>query len=237
MTGLKLEILERKRFEATLKLANRKLNTLSSITHHDIFDQVNAIIRSVSLAEEIVTDPTLIEYLKRIEQSTQIIQRQIRFARDYQDIGIKPPQWQAVDDTIRRATAGLDLDGVRIEKDVNRLEIFADLFLEKVFSIIVDNALCHGQTETTIRFSAQENGEGLTIFCKDNGEGIPASAKEGIFKFDYFRNKGYGLFLAAEILGMTGISISETGVPGSGARAEIRVPKGSYRFTKSADEV
>jgi len=101
----------------------------------------------------------------------------------------------------------------------------------------VDNALCHGQTGTKIRFSAQENGEGLTIFCQDDGVGIPASAKEGIFKFDYFRNKGYGLFLAAEILGMTGISISETGVPGSGARAEIRVPKGSYRFTKNADEV
>ena len=235
--GLKAEILERKRFEATLKLANRKLNTLSSITHHDIFDQVNAIIRSVSLAEEIVTNPTTFEYLKRIEQSTQIIQRQICFARDYQDIGIKPPQWQAVDDIIRRATAGLDLEGVRIEKDVHRLEIFADLFLEKVFYNIVDNALCHGQTGTKIRFSAQENGEGLTIFCQDDGVGIPASAKEGIFKFDYFRNKGYGLFLAAEILGMTGISISETGVPGSGARAEIRVPKGSYRFTKNADEV
>src|SRR5665647_353067 len=146
--GLKAEILERKRFEATLKLANRKLNTLSAVTQQDISDQISEIVRSVSLAEEIVTNPTLLEYLKRIEQSTQIIQRQICFTRDYQDIGIKPPQWQAVDDIIRRATTGLDLEGVRIEKDIHRLEIFADLFLEKVFYNIVDNALCHGQTGT-----------------------------------------------------------------------------------------
>jgi PAS domain S-box-containing protein len=235
--GLKAEILERKRFEATLKLANRKLNTLSSITQNDIFDQVNAIIRSVSRAEEIVEDPSLLEYLKRIEQSTQIIQKQIRFARDYQDIGLNPPQWQAVDDTIRRAIAGLDPSGVRIEKEVTRIEIFADVLLEKVFYNIVDNALRHGQTETKIRFSAEETREGLTIFCQDDGVGVPERLKEGIFKCDYFRNKGYGLFLAAEILSMTGLSISETGEPGSGARTEIRVPKGSYRFIKTADEI
>ena len=38
--GLKAEILERKRFEATLKLANRRLNTLSAVTSHDIYDQI-----------------------------------------------------------------------------------------------------------------------------------------------------------------------------------------------------
>ncbi|HZK30775.1 MAG TPA: ATP-binding protein [Methanoregula sp.] len=228
--GLKAEILERKRFEATLKLANRKLNTLSSITHHDILDQINAIVSYVSVAEAIVTDPSLLEHLKKIDQRTQSIQKQIRFARDYEDIGLNAPQWQAVDDTIRRAITELDLAGVRIEKEVDRLEIFTDLLLEKVFYNIVDNALRHGQKETKIWFSARETGGGLTIFCQDDGVGVPASAKEGIFKCDYFRNKGYGLFLAAEILSMTGLSIRETGEPGSGARIEITVPKGLYRF-------
>ncbi len=105
--GLKAEILERKRFEATLKLANRKLNTLSAVTSHDICDQIREIFKYLSNAEEMVTDPTLLEQLKKIEQSTQKIQKQIRFARDYQDIGLNPPQWQAVDETIRRATAEL----------------------------------------------------------------------------------------------------------------------------------
>jgi PAS domain S-box-containing protein len=228
--GLKAEILERKRFEATLQLANRKLNMLSSITRHDILNQITAIVMYVSLAEEMVKDTALLEHLQKIEQSTQMIQKQIRFARDYQDIGLSAPQWQNVDITIRNAITGLDLGAVRVEQDVGNLEIYADLLLERVFYTIVDNALRHGQKATKIRFSAQETREGLTIFCQDDGVGVPAWVKEGIFKREYYRNTGYGLFLAAEILGMTELSIVETGEPESGARFEIRVPKGSYRF-------
>jgi len=113
---------------------------------------------------------------------------------------------------------------------VGNLELYADLLLERVFYNIVDNTLRHGQKETKIRFSSQETSEGLTIFCHDDGVGVPASVKEGIFKREYYRNTGFGLFLVAEILNMTELSIVETGEPGSGARFEIRVPKGSYRF-------
>ena len=226
--GLKAEIQERKRFEATLQLANRKLNTLSSVTRHDILNQITAIGMYLSLAEEMVTDPTLLEHLRKIEQSTTMIQKQIRFARDYQDIGKNAPQWQNVDIIISSAVAGFDLGGIRIEKDVGNLEIFADLLLEKVFYNLVDNVVRHGEKATVIRFSAQETSRGVTICCTDDGVGVPESIKEGIFKREYYRNTGYGLYLAAEILSITGLSITETGEPGSGARFEIRVPKDAY---------
>ena len=230
--GLKAEIQERKRFEATLQLANRKLNTLSSVTRNDIFNQISAIILHVSRAEEMVKDPAVLEHLRKIEQSTQIIQKQIRFARDYQDIGLHAPQWQNIDVAIRNAIAGLDLKGIRVERDVANLEIYADLLLERVFSAIVENTLVHGLKATYIRFSAQETGEGLTIFCQDDGTGVPSEVKEGMSRHDYSRNTGYGLFLASEILGMTELSVVETGEPGYGARFEIRVPKGTYRYTQ-----
>jgi len=228
--ALKAEILERKRFEATLQLANRKLHTLSSVTQDDILTQITAIVMYISRAEEMVKDPALLEHLKKIEQSTQVIQKQIRFARDYQDIGLHAPQWQNVDTTIRNSIAGLDPGAISIELDVGKLEIFADLLLERVFTAIIDNTIRHGHKATHIRFSAQETGEGLTIFCQDDGTGVPAKVKEGIFRHEYHRNNGYGLFLASEILGMTELSIIESGEPGSGARFEIRVPKGAYRF-------
>jgi signal transduction histidine kinase len=230
--GLKAEILERKRFEATLQLANRKLNTLSSITRHDILNQITAIVMYVSLAEELVNDPTLLSYLKKIEQTTDMIQKQIRFTRDYEELGISSPRWHTIDATISRAVSGHELGNVRVEKDVEGLEVYADMLLEKVFFNIVDNALRHGQTVTKIRFSLQETRNGITIFCDDNGIGVPQSMKEGIFKREYYRNTGYGLFLASEILGITGLTIVETGEPGLGARFEIRVPKGIYRLSK-----
>jgi PAS domain S-box-containing protein len=230
--GLKAEILERKRFEATLQIANRKLNTFSSITRHDILNQITAIVMYVSLAEEMVTDPVLLSYLKKIEQTTQMIQKQIQFARDYEELGVSSPRWHSVDTTITNAAAGLDLGNVRIKKDVGDIEIFTDMLLGKVFHNILDNALRHGQKVTEIRFSSEESGEGLTIFCEDNGIGVPKSMKEGIFRREYYRSTGYGLFLAAEILSITGLTISETGEPDSGARFEIQVPKGMYRLSK-----
>ncbi len=226
--GLKAEIQERKRFEATLQLANRKLSTLSSISRHDILNQITAIGMYLSLAEEMVTDQTLLEHLKKIEKSAAMIQKQIQFARDYQDIGTNAPQWQNVGIVINSAIAGFDLEGIRIETDVGNLEIFADLLLEKVFFNLVDNVVRHGEKATVIRFSAQETDKGVTISCSDDGIGVPESLKEGIFRREYYRNTGYGLYLAAEILGITGLSIVESGEPGSGARFEIRVPKDAY---------
>jgi PAS domain S-box-containing protein len=230
--GLKAEILERKRFEATLQLANRKLNTLSSITRHDILNQITAIVMYVSLAEELVQDPAILSYLKKIEQTTEMIQKQIRFARDYEELGISSPRWHTIDATISKAITGIEPGNIRVEKEVEGLEVYADMLLEKVFYNLVDNAIRHGQTVTIIRFSSRENDKGMTIFCEDNGVGVPETMKEGIFKREYYRNTGYGLFLASEILSITGLTIGETGEPGSGARFEIRVPKGTYRIRK-----
>ena len=227
---LKSEIQERKRFESAIQLANRKLNTLSSITRHDILNQITAIVMYLSLAEESVTDPVVVGQLKKIEQVTDLIQKQIRFTRDYQTIGENAPQWQDVAITIDNAIGGLDLKGIRIEKDLKGLEIFADYLLEKVFYNLVENSVRHGEKVTVIRFSYRKDGDDLILLCEDDGVGIPEGAKERIFKREYYRNTGYGLFLSGEILSITGLSIRETGEPGKGARFEIHAPKGVHRL-------
>ena len=226
---LKSEIHERKRFESAIQLANRKLNTLSSITRHDILNQITAIVMYLSLAEETVTDPGVTEQLKKIEQITDLIQKQIRFTRDYQNIGENAPQWQNIAITIDNAVAGLDLKGIAITKDLGNLEIFADYLLEKVFYNLVENTVRHGEKATVIHFSYKRDGDDLIILCEDDGIGIPEGAKDRIFKREYYRNTGYGLFLAGEILSITGLSIRETGEPGMGARFEIRAPKGIFQ--------
>ena len=68
----------------------------------------------------------------------------------------------------------------------------------------------------------QETANGLTIFCQDDGAGVPSGVKEGLFKHDYDQKIRYGLFLAAEeILGMTELSVIETGEldPGHGSKS------------------
>ncbi|WAC04061.1 MAG: PAS domain S-box protein [Methanoregula sp.] len=229
---LRAEISERKRFEEAIQLANKKLNTLSSITRHDILNQITALGMYLSLAKEIESDPAVNEYLVKIEQITQLIQRQIRFTRDYQNIGTTTPLWQKVQLIIDNTVTDLQFGKVALETDLNNLEIYADLLLEKVFYNLMDNALRHGEKLTKIRFYFRKDDAGITIVCEDDGVGIPEHAKEKIFRREFYRNTGYGLFLVLEILGITGLSIKETGEPGKGARFEIVVPPGSYRFGK-----
>jgi PAS domain S-box-containing protein len=233
---LTAEIQERKRFEAAIRLSNHKLNTLSGITRHDILNQITAVVMYLSLIQESETDPVVTGYLKKIEDVTGMIQKQIRFTRDYQDIGVSEPRWQNIASAINDAVAGLLIHDVAIELHVEDLEIFADANFSKVFANLIENALVHGNHVTVIRFSYNETENDLVLSCEDNGVGIPDSAKERIFRREYFRNTGYGLFLIVEILGITGLSIRETGTPGSGARFEIHAPKGSYRFVKTTGE-
>jgi PAS domain S-box-containing protein len=227
---LKAEIHERKRFEAAIQLANRKLNTLSSITRHDILNQITAIVMYLSLVRELVDDPTTQEHLQKIEEVTQLIQKQIQFTRDYQNIGSSSPQWLNVNETVKEAITNLDLDNIAVEIDLGDLEIYSDLFLKKVFYNLVDNSLRHGEKVSRIRFSYKETPDEVILIYEDNGVGIPVKSKERILKREYYRNTGYGLFLAREILSITGLTIKENGEPGEGARFEIRVPQNAFRI-------
>ncbi|HUT39460.1 MAG TPA: ATP-binding protein, partial [Methanoregula sp.] len=79
-------------------------------------------------------------------------------------------------------------------------------------------------------------GDSLLLFFADNGNGIPDAIKEKIFERGYGKQKGMELFLVREILSITGITIKETGTFGKGARFEMLVPKGAYRFPDEKKE-
>ena len=59
-------------------------------------------------------------------------------------------------------------------------------------------------------------GSVLVIQWFDDGAGIADGDKENIFKRGFGKNTGLGLFLAQEILGLTGIMKRETGIAGKG---------------------
>jgi len=112
---------------------------------------------------------------------------------------------------------------------VGPVEVFADPLLERVFFNIVENALRHGKHVTSLSISVTMSSYGLILNFEDDGVGIPHEEKEIIFDKGYGSGSGFGLFLAREILDITGSSILETGEPGSGARFEIFFPLGSFR--------
>jgi signal transduction histidine kinase len=92
----------------------------------------------------------------------------------------------------------------------------------------------HGKTATQMTLRYIEGQESVTLVFEDDGVGIPHDLKVQIFSPDFQKTKAVGLFLAREIIEITGISILETGTPGKGARFEIIVSKGAFRFTGRA---
>lgn len=225
-----LDITDRVLAEEAVQRANKKLNFFSQFTRHDILNQLTALKGNLELSREFTRDAGLLTSIDKELAAAEAIQNQILFTRDYQDIGNQPPEWQNVRQLILKSCTGMNLGSVTVSVLITGVEIYADLLLGKVFYHLIENAIQHGGAVTQVTFTCEESFEELVLVCEDDGVGIPADAKEKIFTRQYFEGSGLAMFTSREILSITGISIRETGTPGKGARFEIRVPKGAYRF-------
>jgi signal transduction histidine kinase len=211
--------------------AKRKLGLLSLVTRNYIPNQLTALLGYIDLAKAKVTDPEMQDLFRREETVAQIIRRQVEFSRTYEEIGAQKPRWLNVDADIRAFISSLTLPHITFTLRLDGLEIFADPLFEKVYADLIDNSLRHGVRVKNITFSYMRFNGDIAIVYEDDGIGIHAEDKERIFEKGVGRYTGFGLFLSREILGITGLSITERGTYGQGARFEILVPAGKFRFT------
>jgi signal transduction histidine kinase len=224
------DITDRKRAADAVTDANKKLKLLTGITRHDITNQLTIMMGNLSFLEEMLPDNSAGEYFRRINGSAERILSIIRFTGEYEEIGANVPAWQNCRALIDAAAKQVHPGEILIKNDLPAgTEMFADPMIVKVFYNLMDNAIRYGGKITALRFfSEEQNGKNILV-CEDDGTGIPLADKKKIFKRGVGKNTGLGLFLAREILSITGITIQETGKPGEGARFEITLPEGTYR--------
>lgn len=212
--------------EKSLKNANRQLNLLTSITRHDILNQVTGLIGYLEFAMDEIPSGKVRSYLEECVYFTRTIQNQIEFTRIYENIGSQEPLWQNIGTIMHKKRSPAH---ITISPDAFRYEVYADPMLERVFDNLLDNSIRHGSHVTEISISCKEHEGTLNIVYQDNGTGVSNDEKSRIFKRGYGKNTGMGLFLVREILQLTGITIYETGEPGAGVRFEMLVPQESFR--------
>jgi signal transduction histidine kinase len=205
---------------------------MAGVTRHDVLNQLTALYGFVELSARNSGEGKLQTLFEKERQTIERIHTQILFTKEYQEIGIHAPVWQDISETARNAVTGFDLSNVTLDFKTGRIEIYADPMLGKVFYNLVDNSLRYGEKVTRITLSSQKTETGMVISVEDDGVGIAPGAKKLIFEKGFGKNTGFGLFLALEILQITGLSITETGEPGRGAKFDILVPEGLYRSSQ-----
>jgi PAS domain S-box-containing protein len=215
-----------------LRLANTKLNLLIGVTRHDVINNLTVLMGYNDLLKHTIRDTQVLAVLEKEDIALQTIHRQIEFTREYYNLGVKSPVWQNVCDTATRAYSQF-VTTISFTCDTRDLEVYADPLLEKVFYNLFDNAIRHGESVFRIRIYSVREGADLLLIFGDDGEGIPPENKERIFKKGFGKHTGLGLFLSREILAITRIDIAETGTFEKGARFELRIPLGHYRFPDS----
>ncbi len=226
LAGYTLDITERKQAEDALHQANKKLNLLSEITRHDIKNKIMTIQGFLRFTRKLQDIDKIQSSLENIHELTKAVEHQIDFTKDYQDQGVKSPRWLNLSNMIILASN----PAIQIINETGILQIFADPLFEKVMHNLTDNTIRHGETATEVHVSVLKKQDNIRIIWRDNGIGVQAEEKDKIFQRGYGKHTGFGLFLIKEILAITGIAIQENGEPGKGARFEITVPNGNWRY-------
>jgi PAS domain S-box-containing protein len=216
--------------DVTPENLNLRMDLLFSITRHEILNQLSEIMGSLERAQLKHTHEDVQIFFDRTLGSVESIKNQIAFMRSLQDLGIISPAWQSVkrsfEDAIHLSSPGK----VAIQSGLDGFEIFADPLFPRIFHALLENSLRHGGPGlSAIGVRTEISQETFTIIYEDNGTGIPADRKLRIFEPEYGEGTGMSLFIIRELLGFTGMTISETGIPGKGVRFEIVVPKDKFR--------
>lgn len=225
------DISSRKNLEEGIAESIAKHQLLSGITRHDIVNQLHTATLLINLAQHRIPGSDTNRYLENALLSLDQITAILDFTREYELIGSLTSSWQPLYSTVRMACEEARVQVIDIKVDIpQNLEVFADPLLYKVFFSLIDNAIRHGEEVTQICFYIREMIDSLVIVCEDDGFGISVNEKERIFDHGYGKNTGFGLFLARQVLMLTGLSIIEDGDEGAGARFEIHIPAGKYHF-------
>jgi len=216
--------------DVTEETLSTKIDLLFSITRRDVLDQLSIIVNYLERAQLKTSHEAMQTFFDKTLESIESIRNQMAFVRSLQDLGITSPAWQSVKKVFKEAILLNPSSTIDIRVEMDDIELYADPLFPRVFYNLVANSIQHGDHQLTkIRLYSQKSGESLILIYEDNGKGIPLNEKEKIFEFGFGTGTGFGLFLIRELLGYTGITITETGEPGKGARFEILVPKGKFR--------
>jgi PAS domain-containing protein/GNAT superfamily N-acetyltransferase len=226
------DVTEQVMMTSALQTTGNSLNILIGIIRNDIAKKLAVLYGRLSIGAMKFNDPEVLSFISSLQDSANDIQRQIEISREFRDIGTTPPAWVRVQDACLEAAERVNFNDRMFHVWTTRLEIFADPHLPSVFYHLFEISKNGNSGADRVVVSYHIRTDGCAIIIEDNGKGIPDTLKDTFFS-QWSETYGRGLFLAHEILTLTGITIRENGTPENGIRVEILVPPKGYRIADS----
>lgn len=164
--------------------------------------------------------------LGQIEAAGISIDQILSFAKAYEQLGSKRIVLGDVGKNLSTATSMFNnLKDVKIVNECVGVNILADGMLKTVFYNLIDNSLKYGEKLTQIKVYNTVNSDGSqSIIYEDNSVGIDDKYKKNLFERGFGKGTGFGLYLIKKTCEIYGLTVSEIGKPGEGAKFKFDIP-------------
>lgn len=222
--GILVDISESKASNKRLEALNEKLSVVGRLTRHDVRNKLTVVVDNAYLAkEEARSIPGAVARIERIESAVGQIVQILDFSSTYEQVGSEAISCTDAGKFFDEAVSlHRDLQGVRAVNECRGVLVMADSLLRQVFYNLIDNSLKYGKTLTQVRLYHKPIPGGKLLVYEDDGVGLSAEDKVGLFTEGRGKGTGYGLFLIRKICTSYGWTITEEGEPGKGARFVMR---------------
>ncbi|MFC6953318.1 PAS domain-containing protein [Halorubellus litoreus] len=216
--GISSDITELKERERELEQERNRLDEFASVVAHDLRGPLSVAEGYRELLAADLDDPRLDEIADAHDRMTELIDDVLSLARegdhdvDAHDISIAgvASSAQSAVDLPEDVAVEVEGDGV-VNADPSRLR--------RVFENCFRNAVDHGDSTSRIRVAVTEDG----FVVADDGDGLPADAREDLFEYGVSDGDGTGIGLAVvrEIVQAHDWSVRCTESADGGARFEF----------------
>lgn len=185
---------------------------LNRLLRHDVRNQVNVIYGSVQLAKSAANEDAVPEHLEKALDGLRDLINKGERARDLREL--LENTYDEANEPIR---LGVLLNQVVVDKiseyedadfqfqSFPEVSVLGDHLLEKVFSLVIDNAIEHNdKTNPSVEIGVDVGEKTVTVSIADNGPGIPEEQHELVLGreeiSDTHHGSGVSLYFADNVL-------------------------------------
>ncbi len=204
---------------------------LHSILRHDVKNKIQVAKGYLQLVEE--GGAEVEDYSDKLQESIENAEKVIEKVRTLQKLEKSEEKKKIklssiVDEVVSEYEEQAEEKGVEIVTRSLGCEVKGGALLSTLFDNLLENSLKHAGCDK-IKFSSEIDEDFCVITVEDDGEGIPDSVKEEIFKQGFsqgeYEGSGIGMYIVKEIAESYGGNIEVSDSELGGARFDIKLHK------------